>query len=72
LPSLPYVHREFEDQQNGGWGSALLPDIPVTSIGYGHAQKLFARMNGPPVQVKNINLINNKINIGNDNIILIK
>jgi hypothetical protein len=55
LPSLPYVHREFEDQQNGGWGSALLPDIPVTSIGYGHAQRLFARMNGPPVQVKIFN-----------------
>uniref|UniRef100_A0A1I8BDU8 Peptidase_M28 domain-containing protein n=1 Tax=Meloidogyne hapla TaxID=6305 RepID=A0A1I8BDU8_MELHA len=46
LPSLDYVHREFNEKQLRSKG--MLPNIPVTSIGYHDAQRIFERMNGEP------------------------
>uniref|UniRef100_A0A915MVM6 Uncharacterized protein n=1 Tax=Meloidogyne javanica TaxID=6303 RepID=A0A915MVM6_MELJA len=46
LPSLDYVHRVFTEKQLRLTG--ILPNIPVTCIGYHDAQRIFERMDGEP------------------------
>ncbi|KAF7627313.1 hypothetical protein Mgra_00009382 [Meloidogyne graminicola] len=44
LPTLEYVHKEFNEENLRL--IKMLPNIPVTSIGYSDAQKIFEQMDG--------------------------
>lgn len=49
LPSKPYVYRRLTKVELRK--SKILPNIPITSIGYRDALKIFQKLNGPVVTV---------------------
>lgn len=49
LPSKPYVYRRLTETELRK--SKVLPNIPITSIGYRDALKIFQKLNGAVITV---------------------